>query len=537
MEKEEKFVGLVGLGYWGKNILRNLYGMGVLHTACDLDLAACREREKSFPGIQYLNDCGCLFQDEGIKAVAIAAPAAAHYGLVKKALLRGKDVFVEKPLASRVEEGEELVRLAEKRGRILMVGHILHYHPAMRALKKLIREGRLGELRYIYSNRLNMGKLRSEEDILWSFAPHDISLILDLMGEEPLRVSAFGGDYVTRGIADITVTALEFANGKKGHIFVSWLNPFKEQKLTVIGSRAMAVFDDVSEEKLFVYPYKIEWKENNIPEAGKAGCEVVPFEGAEPLREELEHFLFCVRTRTRPQTDGHEGLRVLKVLAEAHESLLREKKRGPQKKAETKYFAPKYFAHETAFIDEGAEIGEGTKIWHYSHILPGAKIGANCVIGQNVMIGPDVVVGNKCKIQNNVSLYKGVVLEDEVFCAPSCVFTNVYNPRAFIERKNEFRKTLVKRGATIGANATIVCGATIGEYAFIAAGAVVAGNVPPYALMAGVPARRIDFVCRCGTSLKREGSSNGMSVCSGCGNRYSFEAGGEEIKVLLEERA
>ncbi|NVJ91202.1 MAG: N-acetyltransferase [Methylocystaceae bacterium] len=157
--------------------------------------------------------------------------------------------------------------------------------------------------------------------------------------------------------------------------------------------------------------------------------------------------------------------------------------------------------HESAYVDEPCEIGAGTKIWHFSHVLSQTKIGQNCVLGQNVVAGPHVTIGNNCKIQNNVSVYKGVVLEDGVFCGPSCVFTNVNNPRAEIERKEEFRQTLVKRGATIGANATIVCGVTLGQYSFIAAGAVVAGDVPAYALMAGVPAKRIGWMSKAGGKL------------------------------------
>ncbi len=181
-----------------------------------------------------------------------------------------------------------------------------------------------------------------------------------------------------------------------------------------------------------------------------------------------------------------------------------------------------YFVHESSYIDENVEIGEGTKIWHFSHILPNTTIGKNCVIGQNVMIGPRVKIGNNVKIQNNVSIYEGVELEDDVFCGPSCVFTNVLNPRAFIERKHEFKKTIVKRGATIGANATIVCGVTIGEYAFIGAGAVVTKDVLPYALVVGVPARQIGWVCKCGTTLKFK---EDFAVCEYCGNEYKLEEG------------
>lgn len=190
-----------------------------------------------------------------------------------------------------------------------------------------------------------------------------------------------------------------------------------------------------------------------------------------------------------------------------------------------------FFVHESSYIDDNVEIGEGTKIWHFCHILTGAKIGKNCIVGQNVCIERDVTIGNRCKIQNNVSIYKGVTLEDEVFCGPSCVFTNVYNPRAFIERKAEFRPTLVKRGATIGANATLICGATVGRYAVVAAGAVVKSDVPDYAIVAGVPARPVGWTCKCGTTLRQ---TNGKSLmaeravrfkCTYCRNEYALQDG------------
>lgn len=189
----------------------------------------------------------------------------------------------------------------------------------------------------------------------------------------------------------------------------------------------------------------------------------------------------------------------------------------------------KFFVHESVCVDENVKIGNGTKIWHFSHILKNTKIGKNCVLGQNVMAGPDAVIGNNCKIQNNVSIYKSVKLEDDVFCGPSCVFTNVINPRAFIERKDEFKKTLVKRGATIGANATIICGVTIGEYALVGAGAVVTRDVPPYALVMGVPARISGWACECGTTLENFDSGD-MVVCGHCRNKYRVK--NNKLRVL-----
>ena len=520
--KTEKIIGLIGLGYWGKNILRNLHELGVLHTACDAEQYIISERKETFQDVNYSTNFNDVLKEPDIKAVVIATPAVTHYELVKQALLVGKDVFVEKPLALTIKEGKELVDLAEEENRILMVGHILQYHPAVIRLKELISSGELGKIQYIYSNRLNIGKLRTEENILWSFAPHDMSVILMLLDEEPIRVSALGGDYLNSGICDITMTTMEFRNGVKGHIFVSWLHPYKEQKLIVVGSKAMAAFDDMSEEKLFIYPHKIEWKNGKIPIAHKADYEAVPIEKGEPLKQELTHFVECVLERKRPRTDGREGLKVLKILESAEEELLMGKDTKPEQKNSDNY------VHESAYVDEDVEIGGGTKIWHFSHILKNSSIGKHCVIGQNVTIGPDVSIGNRCKIQNNVSVYNGVVLEDEVFCGPSCVFTNVYNPRAFIERKHEYRKTLIKKGTTIGANATIVCGVTIGKYAMIGAGAVVKTDVPDYAIFAGVPAKQIGWSCRCGTTL-RLNNENGVN-CDYCGNEYKLIDGEIEFK-------
>jgi UDP-2-acetamido-3-amino-2,3-dideoxy-glucuronate N-acetyltransferase len=252
MESRKRVIGLIGLGYWGKNILRNLYDLGVIHTACDSDPRVIAERRVAFPDVRYCASPDEIMNNPEINAIAIATPAVTHYALVKQSLMAGKDVFVEKPLSLTVKEGEELVGFSKEKERVLMVGHILQYHPAVIRLKELISSGEIGKIQYIYSNRLNIGKLRTEENILWSFAPHDISVILMLIEEEPVKVSAFGGDYLNTMIYDTTLTTLEFRNGVKGHIFVSWLHPYKEQKLIVVGSKAMAVFDDVSEEKLFL---------------------------------------------------------------------------------------------------------------------------------------------------------------------------------------------------------------------------------------------------------------------------------------------
>jgi UDP-2-acetamido-3-amino-2,3-dideoxy-glucuronate N-acetyltransferase len=313
-------VALAGCGYWGRNLARNLHQMGQLHAVCDPDAGILKEVKASYR-VPTTRNFGDLLDDPKVKAVAIAAPATDHYRLVQAALRAGKDVFVEKPLALRVHEAEELVQLAADKKRVLMVGHILEYHPAVRKLKEFVDSGDLGEIHYIYSTRVNLGKVRKEENILWSFAPHDISVILLLMGVMPEWVSTSGQHYLQHEIADVTMTCLAFPGKPRGHIFVSWLHPFKEQKLVVIGSRKMAVFDDVVKEgKLKIFDKGIEWKDG-LPVTRQTAESTLFFPEMEPLREELLHFVDCVRTRKTPRTDGRSGLRVLRVLDACQRSI------------------------------------------------------------------------------------------------------------------------------------------------------------------------------------------------------------------------
>lgn len=518
-------LAVIGGGHWGKHLIRNFSQLGALKLICEKNETLLSSLAEQYPDLNLCLALNEALTHEDIEGLVIATPSETHYLIAREALLAGKHVYVEKPLVLNEAEAEELIAIANEKNVVLMVGHLLQYHPVFTRLKALTLSGELGRINYIYSNRLNLGKIRREENILWSFAPHDISMILALAGEEPERVLATGGNYLHQKIADVTTTHLEFPSGLQAHIFVSWLHPFKEQKLVVVGDRKMAVFDDMQpwEDKLLLYPHEIRWR-NNVPVPAKADPERVDIPQEEPLRVECRHFLDCIREGKRPLTDGAEGLRVLKVLNACQRSLDNHchkaslhgesSQAAHQATAQQVQPTPEYFVHETSVIDKNVTIGKGTKIWHFSHVLSGSNIGEKCNIGQNVVIGPDVTIGKQCKIQNNVSVYKGVTLEDGVFCGPSMVFTNIINPRAELVKMDELRQTLLKHGASVGANATIVCGVTLGRYCFVGAGSVVIRNVPDYALVVGNPARQIGWMCVCGERLTDQ------LICAVCGKAY-----------------
>jgi predicted dehydrogenase len=312
-------VAVIGCGYWGKNLVRNFAQLRRLSLVCDVTEGGRQTALEMAPDVPVVDNAAQVWETS-VSGVVIATPAETHYELTRQALEAGKDVLCEKPLALTYEQGAELVHLAERLGRILMVGHVMEYHPGIVRLLELVRGGELGKVRYIYSNRLSLGKVRREENILWSFAPHDIAIILRLMGAMPFQVVACGGSYVQPNIADVTVTNLLFDNGVRAHIYVSWLHPFKEQRLVVIGSRKMASFDDVAK-RLVLYDERVDLREGE-PIPIKGNGEEVPFSSDEPLRLECRAFLSAIETRRPPLTDGPSGLRVLKVLQAAQRSLV-----------------------------------------------------------------------------------------------------------------------------------------------------------------------------------------------------------------------
>jgi UDP-2-acetamido-3-amino-2,3-dideoxy-glucuronate N-acetyltransferase len=316
-------IAVVGCGYWGKNLVRNFAQLKALRWICDEDRAVLKALRPVFSQARATTSFQDILDAADVRGVVIATPASQHYTQAKAAILARKDVFIEKPLALHYDQGQELVDLAESRGVILMVGHVLEYHPAVALLRDVVSRGELGRVLYIYSNRLNLGKVRQVENILWSFAPHDIAVICSLAGAAPRTVRAFGSSYLQTGVEDVTVTNLDFDGGLHAHIFVSWLHPYKEQKLVVVGDRKMAVFDDAAREgKLKIYDKGIDWR-SGVPVPRQTSETTLFVDETEPLRLECLHFLASMHSRIPPLTDGPSALRVLRVLEASQSSLER----------------------------------------------------------------------------------------------------------------------------------------------------------------------------------------------------------------------
>ena len=304
---------VIGAGYWGPNVIRNLHDLGALEVVCDLSEARLAEVHEKH-GVRTTTDFDAILADPAIGAVAVATPVPTHFPLARRALSAGKHVFVEKPLALSAAEADALVELATDRQRVLMVGHLLEYHPAFTAIKELMASGDLGTIRHIRCSRLNFGKLRMEENVLWSFAPHDLSLILRLAGEEPRRVDARGYRILGTPREDAVHADLEFPSGLSAHVHVSWLEPEKLHQFVVIGSRRMAVFNDTLEtEKLKLYDRGFDQAGDGFaPRDG--GYTAVPLAEGQPMRLEFEDFLSACQTGSAPLADGASGARVVRVL-------------------------------------------------------------------------------------------------------------------------------------------------------------------------------------------------------------------------------
>jgi predicted dehydrogenase len=319
-------VGVVGLGYWGPNLARNLAAIPGCELAwlCDASAPARERLARSLPGARATGELAELLDDPMLDAIVLATPVPTHAELAIRVAEAGKHCFVEKPLATNAPDAEAAVTAAARAGKTLMVGHLLEYHPAVGRLKELIDSGELGALYYLYGNRLNLGKLRQDENALWSLGAHDVSVVLHLIGEEPEECLAHGASYVRAGVQDVVFCYLRFPSGVSAHLHLSWLDPHKERRLTVVGARRMATFDDMLlEGKLAVYDKGFDEDTRSWGEyIARSGDIFSPrISNAEPLRIECEHFLECIRTGATPRSDGISGLRVVRVLAELQRSL------------------------------------------------------------------------------------------------------------------------------------------------------------------------------------------------------------------------
>jgi predicted dehydrogenase len=327
-------IGVAGLGYWGPNLARNFAALpdAELRWCCDAD-ADLRERHAAtFRSARFTADLGEMLADPELDAVALATPVSTHAELAARVLAAGKDVFVEKPLAQSAADAERLVAAAAEGDRVLMTGHLLEYHPGVRKLKEIADSGVLGDIHYIYSNRLNLGQLRADENALWSLGAHDVSVLLHLAGEEPYEVQARGESYMRPGVEDVVFCFLRFPSGLAAHMHLSWLDPHKERRFTVVGSKQMATFDDMElERKVTIYDKGFDQSDSSYGEyITRSGDISSPqIANTEPLRLECEHFVQCVRDRGTPVSDGASGLRVVRVLERLEQSLQASTREDP----------------------------------------------------------------------------------------------------------------------------------------------------------------------------------------------------------------
>ena len=317
-------IAVVGLGNWGRNHLRTLAGLPQCRVKYmfDHDPATIAQLGPLYPRIEVADGLERILGDDQVRAMVIATSARSHGELARRAIEAGKDVFIEKPMTLRIDEGRQLVKAAERRGTLIQVGHLLLFHPAVAMLKQMIRDGDLGRIHYIYSQRLNLGVVRSDENSLWSLAPHDISLANHLLGDAPHGIDAIGGAYLRPDIEDVIFMTLTYPGGRIAHIHVSWLDPHKVRRLTIVGSAKMAVFDDMEPvEKIRIYDkgaQATEYDSYGVAVKVRTGDTLIPaVPNGEPLREQALHFLDCVRRRQRPRVDGRDGLEVVRVLQEA----------------------------------------------------------------------------------------------------------------------------------------------------------------------------------------------------------------------------
>lgn len=585
----DAWLAVVGCGKWGSNHARTAFSMKALAAVVDPRAEARRVAAEKWgvPVFASLRDLVAALRQARLPStlvgVVVATPPATHAGLARDALAAGLSVLVEKPMCPSVDDAVALAECAsatKQRGCKLVVGHLLRYGAPHSVAIELIRGGHVGTVRRVKALRLNFGTVRTEENVLWSLCPHDVSVALAMCGVDgsaaalPRRVRCSGLNIVggNSGVEDAVELTAEFESGAQVHIEANWLHPEKERRMTVYGTKGFIVVNEAvpaasaqpsGDEKTIPLPVQL-WKYSaSLDKSSVAlarqevelvanvhyvddSCDGSRF-AASPLESELEHFAKCCFDReVQPLTDAEEGLRVVRVLAAATESM-RERDGGwvplkqsgacPSSIAVTPSIAREvegpptpFFAHETACIDAGASVGTGAKVWHFAHVMSGAVIGDRCSLGQNVYVAGKARLGVNVRVQNNVCIFDGVSVGDNAFLGPSCVFTNVRRPRAeFPTSASDYEQTRVGNGVSVGANAVILCGVSIGDYAMIGAGAVVTKDVKKHALVVGNPGRQVAWIGRNGSPLVSD--EDGVSWWSETGEDR-FELVGGDLREL-----
>ena len=547
---------VVGAGKWGSNIIKTVYDLGHLRAIVESDKTTFQNAQQKFESFRNISWHSTLHQaiiSIPKASVIIATPPRTHYQLAQTALMAGRHVFVEKPLCQKSQDSKSLVCLASTRRCILMVDHLLRYNAPHRILHRLIQAGFVGKVNRVRMTRLNFGTVRTHENVLWSLSPHDVSVLLGIMDDQlPEAISANGQKIVSSDIEDHATVTLHFKRNVIAQIEASWLHPEKERRTFVYGNDGVLILNEhitnPNQKNLEGYRWSATKKEdgsailiekseadlmkylreNELPENVEENDEQKP-----PLECAIKHFTRCISQGIEPITDGNEGHRVVTVLEAASASLAKKGELVSVPNREVYNI----MIHETAIVEPKAKLGKGTKVWHFSHIMDGAVLGNSCNIGQNVYIGGKAKLGCNVKVQNNVSIYDAVTIDDDVFLGPSCVLTNVKTPRSHVNRKNMYQPTVIGKGATVGANATIVCGVTLGEYCFVGAGSVVTKNILPYALVYGNPATQKGWVSKTGANLKPLSSKKCEGLerfkCPESGEVYCLVENDDKIKKLL----
>ncbi len=521
-------IAVIGCGSWGKKLFTAFYEVGFFPVICDVDEKKLNWYENHYPNLQTYHTAEKVLIDPSIEAVAIASPFENHFEFARKALLAGKHVYFERPLMVTADQREELGLLSREQKRVLTVAGVLKHYPVFSLLQEIVAKGELGNLKYIYASRLSAGEIGEDENILWSFSPHDVAMILGLSGELPEFVAATGANYFHKKIADLTTSYMKFPSGLRAHLFVSWLHPENNNKLVVVGDKKMAVFQDKKNscQKLYIYPHQISWEhEMHVPQKAKA--EIINIYQDELICEDIERFVSSVKEQRGAVNLDDEGEQVMEILNAGQLSINQNGDKvflgaGRQFGIMSMPLPIIDAMQQGKMLADGVTLLDEEQTGDMDHeiICDEELVICNDTTGSFLPFYRLTKDGKGCKIRNNLSIIEDLLLESEfeyedqnLKWFQSSVFLN--------QDRNDERQTVVKKGVTLGAGCTIARGTTIGEYAYIGAGAVVVNDVPPHALVVGSPAKIKGWVCRCGNRLRF--SRDDKSCCSSCCFRYIVE--------------